>query len=65
MAGKRAAVFAALLKQYREELKLSRDEVIGFFAVSTEIPGFVRTKAKRIIQRAERKAKREAESKPF
>ncbi|HAV9873787.1 TPA: hypothetical protein JLH60_004763 [Escherichia coli] len=58
MAGKRALAFAALVKQYREELKLSRDEVIGFFAVSSEVPGFVRTKAKRIILRAERKANR-------
>ncbi|EBW2292204.1 hypothetical protein DFV88_24790 [Salmonella enterica subsp. enterica serovar Newport] len=56
MPGKRATQFAALVKQYREELKLSRDEVIGFFAASSEVPGFVRTKARRIIQRAERKA---------
>lgn len=56
--GRRATEFARLLKQYRTELKLSRDEVIGYFAVSSEVPGFVRSKAKRMIQRAERKAEK-------
>lgn len=61
MAGVRATQFADTVKRLKAELRLkNKAEVIGFMAVSSEIPSWMNSKARRMITSAERKAARKA-----
>lgn len=60
MAGRRAQALAAAIKTLRTEAKLSREMAIGYISVSDEFPSWMKTKCKRMILKAERKAEKEA-----
>ncbi|EDH7741223.1 hypothetical protein CB599_11725 [Salmonella enterica subsp. enterica serovar Adjame] len=56
MAGRRTTLFNDTVKRLKAELRLkNRAEVIGFMAVSSEVPGWMNSKARRMIAKAERK----------
>lgn len=56
MAGKRATEFAAKVKELRLALRIPKAEVIGYMAVSSEVPGWMQSKARKIIRKAEGKS---------
>ncbi|MCU3853441.1 hypothetical protein N8W35_10020 [Enterobacter roggenkampii] len=56
MAGRRATAFNETVKRLKAELKLrNKAEVIGYIAYYGEVPGWMNSKAKRMIAKAERK----------
>lgn len=55
MAGKRAAAWLAIIAEYRA-MGIKKADAIALFAVSDSVPGFIKTKAKRVLIREARKA---------